>query len=434
MNVTAGAADPRTTDLTSAPDAPAPGITRGLPRVADDRLAELRDRIATTRLPRTAPAAASAPGPGADLAERLLAHWHDEFDWRAIEERVEQLGHLTTTTADGRRLAAIHADAAADRTTGDSTADAGVPILLVHGWPDSPLRFLDLIPLLTAAGHEVVAPAIPGYWYSDEPEGEMSRELAAEDFHALMTALGHDRYAVHGGDWGAAVAQSIAQNHPESVVGLHLTDVPFDLAYTIDRDSAGPAEIAYLDAIEKFGAEALYLIGNTTAPNLVATALQDSPIGLASWIGALYDAWSDDRIDAEHVIANAAALLLTDTVRSSMRLYSEPAQAWDDSAWSGEADTAEWSGEADTAEWSGEADTAEWSGEADAGGWAPTPVTVPTAFALFPADLGVAPKELADRYFAVERFTVMPRGGHFAALEQPTAVATDLVEFLAGRS
>lgn len=219
-------------------------IVTDLPRVSQEALDALDARVHTTRLPRLVPSAAQAPGPGRARQQSLLERWRNGFDWRAIEDRVERLGYAETTTADGRRLAAIHARA---------TDPTGLPILLVHGWPDSPLRFLELIPLLTTAGHHVVAPAIPGFWRSDEPEGEMSRDVPAADFHALMGTLGYDRYAIHAGDWGSPVAQAMAQQHPDAVVALHLTDVPFDLAYTIDKDTAGPAEVAYLEAIEKFG-------------------------------------------------------------------------------------------------------------------------------------------------------------------------------------
>lgn len=381
--------------------------------------------------PPTSPA--SPPAPRAHPARTspgssLLARWRDGFDWRAFEDRIEALGYLESTTADGRRLAAIYA-------TADEGAPARLPLLLVHGWPDSPMRFLDLVPMLTAAGHDVVAPAIPGFWFSDEPEGEMSRDLAAADFHALMTELGHERYAVHAGDWGSSIAQTIALQHPDAVAALHLTDVPFDLGFTIDRENASPAEVAYLDATETFGQEALYLLANTTQPTMFATILADTPFGLATWLGSLYDAWSERRLEDDAIIANAALTYLTGTVRSSIRLYSEPASSWDTEAWgedSGESasDDAEgdWSGPDD-----GETDDAgsDWSGAA---GWAPEQVSVPTAFALFPADLVVAPRELAERFFAVERFTIMPRGGHFAAIEEPELLAHDLLQFLADRS
>ena len=400
--------------------------TSPLPRVPQDVLDTVSDRIAGVRLPRLVPTAAAATGPAQDRQHSLLNRWRDGFDWRAIEDRVEALGYHETTLADGRTLAAIVARA--DKST-------GAPILLIHGWPDSPLRFLDLIPLLLDAGHDVVAPAIPGFWYSTEPEGEMSRDLAAEDFHTLMGEVGYSRFAVHAGDWGSAVAQSIAQSHPDSVVALHLTDVPFDLAYTIDVTDCSPAEALYLTAIEKFGAGALYLTANTMQPNLIASVLADTPFGLAAWLGSLYDAWSDTPIADDHVIANAAVQYLTGTVRSSMRLYSEPAAGWgaDESDWG--TDESDWGAdESGAGSWEGTAaETADAAGDWSDGGadWAPARVEIPTAFALFPADLAMAPRELAERFFAVERFTIMPRGGHFAALEEPALLADDIVGFLA---
>lgn len=387
-------------------------VVTELARIPQETLDVLDARVRAARLPRLVPPAAQAPGPGQSRHQSLLRRWQHGFDWRAIENRIEELGYAETSTVDGRRLAAIHSRAA---------TPTGVPILLIHGWPDSPLRFTELIPLLTAAGHDVVAPAIPGFWRSEEPDAEMSRDIPADDFHALMLQLGYSRYAVHGGDWGSAIAQTMAQQHGEAIVALHLSDVPFDLAYTIDKDTAGPAEVAYLESIERFGQEAMYLTANTMQPNLIATILADTPVGLAAWLGSLYDAWSEKSITDDHIITNAAVMWLTSTVRSSMRLYSEPAMSWDeggDEAWD-PASGQTWDAADDS-----------WG---DTSGWEPAPVVVPTAFALFPADLGTAPRELAERHFTVERFTIMPRGGHFAALEEPELLAEDLLEFLTGR-
>ena len=206
----------------------------------------------------------------------------------------------------------------------------GTSTLLIHGWPDSPLRFVALIPRLVDAGHTVVAPSIPGAGFSDEPEGQMSRELVAEDFHALMLELGYQRYAVHGGDWGAAIATTLASSHPEAVIALHLTDAPFDLTFTIDPETGSDAEVAYLRSVEKASAEQIYQGGSILQPDLVALAVANSPVALLGWLAHLYDQWRDDEIAVDHVLANASLLWLSGTIRSSMRLYSEPAGKWDE--------------------------------------------------------------------------------------------------------
>lgn len=372
----------------------------GTPTIPQDSVDDLHRRLDEVLWPRRA-AGAAVPGFDTERLRPLVEHWRHRFDWRTVEARLEDLGQLTTTTDDGRRLHALHVRG--------GRGGGRVPVLLIHGWPESPLRFVHLAPRLAAAGHDVVAPAIPGFGHSDEPDGEISRELVAEDFHTLMTELGYDRYAVHGGDWGSAVGTTLARSHPEAVVGLHLSDVPFELAYTIDEDDASAAEVAYLRSIEQFAGGQLYLTGNCTQPDVTALALTDSPVGLLAWLAHLYDLWSERQIDPDDLLASVSLMWLTGTVRSAMRLYCEPAAAWDASSTDG-------------------------SSTEDDGAWAPARVETATAFALFPEDIGMPPRALADRHFAVERFTVMPRGGHFAPLEQPALLAEDMVAFLDGRA
>ncbi|MCG8423987.1 MAG: epoxide hydrolase 1 [Proteobacteria bacterium] len=354
--------------------------------------------------------ATGAARPGFDTAQLrpLVEHWRNNFDWRVVEA---QLGQRITTTDGGRRIHAIHAQSDGQR----------LPVLLVHGWPDSPLRFVDLIPRLTAAGHDVVAPAIPGFGFSDEPAEEISFELIAEDFHSSMAELGYGRYAVHGGDLGSGVATTLATAHPEAVAALHLTDVPFDRAFTLDRNIASEAEGYYLDTLERFGEGQLYLKANMQQPDVLALALADSPVGLLAWLAHLYDQWTDGKLGHDHLLANASLLWLTGTVRSSMRLYSEPAGPWDSTSWEGQ--------EAGADSGDGAAES-KHAAEENTQNRAPCRIEVPTAFALFPHDIAMAPREFAERHYRVNRFTVMPQGGHFAALEQPDLLASDLVAFL----
>lgn len=393
-----------------------------VPAIPQEAIDDLHRRLDQVRWPQPA-AGAAVPGFNVQRLRPLVEHWRHGFDWRRVEARLEALGQLCSTTGDGRRLHAVHA-----------RGGERVPVLLVHGWPDSPLRFLELIPLLTAAGHDVVAPAIPGFGLSEQPQGEMSRELVSQDFHALMTGLGYQRYAVHGGDFGSAIASCLAGLHPEAVVALHLTDVPFDLAYTIDEGSATEQEASYLRSIQTYAHGQMYLAANCAQPDVTALALADSPVGLLAWMAHLYDQWSESPVADDDLLASVSLMWLTGSVRSSMRLYSEPASAWDTSsedASSWEASTQETTS-GDASSWGSE--LAQDAAAGDAVSWGPSRVQTPTAFALFPADLGMAPRALADRHFAVERFTVMPRGGHFAALEQPALLAEDLTGFLVGRS
>ncbi len=375
------------------------------PSVPQAELDDLSRRLDATRWPDVLDESAAGHGISVATVRRLAEHWRKDFDWRAVEAELDRLGQLVVTTPDGRRLHVIHAR---------SDSPARLPVLLVHGWPDSLLRFTRLIPLLTAAGHDVVAPAIPGFGFSDQPRGEMSPALVADDFAWLMGELGYRRYAAHGGDWGSAVATALAEAHPEAVAALHLTDVPWDKTFSLDRGQASPAEQTFLDAAVAWAEAQTYLTANTRNPDTVAMALTDSPVGLLAWIAEMYQEWSEDPVPDDDVLALVSLLWLTGTVRSSMRLYSEPAGSWD------YADDGDDGGDA--------------AEDPVGSGWSTGPVEVPTAFALFPGDLaGVPPREFAERFFAVDRFTVMPRGGHFAALEQPSLLAEDLIGFLTGR-
>ncbi len=360
--------------------------------ISQDALNDLQRRLDQVNWPHRA-AGTAVPGFDTERLRPLVECWRHDFDWRAVEARLEGLGQLTPTIGE-RRLHTVH-----------SRGGDRLPVLLIHGWPDSPLRFVHLVPLLTAAGHDVVAPTIPGFGLSEEPDGDISRELVAEVFHSLMIELGYHRYAVHGGDWGSAIGTSLASLHPEAVAALHLIDVPFDLAFAIDEASATAGEMDYLRSLEEFAGGQLYLTAVSSQPDVTALALTDSPVGLLAWVAHIYDQWSDAQICTEDLLAAASLMWLTGTVRSSMRLYSEPADSGNELAWANDDAPCE-----------------------------PAGVETPTAFALFPKDICMPPRALADRHFSVERFTVMPAGGHFAALEQPTLLADDLISFLQGRS
>lgn len=376
----------------------------GAPTVAGERVAELTARITAARLPvASAKPLGIAPARLAELVERWRA-----FDWRRFEELQATLGARVTQTSDGRRLHYLHQDAGAAR--------GGLPILLLHGWPDSSLQFRAIIPDLLAAGHAVVAPSAAGFGFSEAPEGELSPELVAGDVLTLMSALGYDRFVVHGTDWGATVGATVAELSPERVAGLHLLQPPFDRAFLVDRANASDAELAYLNHMDAWSESAAYVTAHLYQADTLAAAFADSPVGLLAWLAEKYDAWSDRGVPDDDILAATSLMWLTDTFRSSVRLYSEPAATWDAGT---EEEYAAWGGGDDAAAW-GDGKTA-WG----------TRLEVPTAFAVFPDDIGVPPRDFCDRFFAVSRYTAMPRGGHWAALEEPALVADDLIAFAA---
>lgn len=379
--------------------------------VSQSVLDDLAERLARTRWPNEPRPSGDAPDPLAEQ-RRLLAYWAEGYDWPAVQARLNRWDHRTTRI-DGRDVHLVH-----ER----SQQPGAVPLLLLHGWPDSFYRYAHVIDRLTgrdraddgAGTFDVVVPSLPGYVFSDQPEpGGATVAAAARVIAELMAGLGYDRYLVHGGDWGSAVAEEIARTHPDRVIGMHLLDVPFPNIFAVDRATASEAEIAYLDRAIAWSESAVYFTVQGGAPLELAHGLADSPAGLAGWLADKFQAWSQARLTDDDVLTNVMLYWVTNTIRSSFRFYSEGlGNDWeDDAAGSGDADASSWS--------------------EGAGDWSPR-IEVPTAIAHFPADIGgPAPREYAERFFDVRRHTVMPRGGHFAALEEPDLLVDDLRAFAA---
>ncbi|MDT0353398.1 epoxide hydrolase family protein [Pseudonocardia charpentierae] len=356
--------------------------------VPQDVLDELHQRLARTRFP-DAVADDWQRGTAPSALRKLVEHWSTGYDWRAAEARINALDHHRTTV-DGVGLHHLRAG-----TPGRP------PLLLVHGWPDSFLRFEDLIPLL-ADDFELVIPSIPGYGLSDRPTQPGTNPARIADlFAALMSTLGHDRFAFHGGDLGSWIGEQLAFRHPERLTALHLTDVPYWHLFGADPATLSPAEQDFLRRGQQWSQqEGAYVMVQGTKPQTLATALNDSPAGLAAWFLEKFRAWSDcggdvwSRFTPDRLLTNLTLYWVTETAGSAARLYQEMMSAI------GGSDTPN------------------------------APVTVPTAVAIFPADIVTAPREFAERWFDLRRWTAMPRGGHFAAWEEPELLAADLRAFL----
>lgn len=366
-------------------------------------LNDLRERLARTRWTDEVAGAGWDYGANLGYVKELCAYWHNEFDWRKQEAALNRFNHFTTEM-DGTLIHFIHEKGAGANS---------IPLLLTHGFPDSIYRFHKLIPLLTAerdgVSFDVVAPSIPGYGFSEKPQ-EKGMLFKVHDLWAkLMTdELGYEKFAAHGGDWGSMITEHLARSHGAALVGIHLTDVPFSHVFE-KPDDLSAAEKEYFARNDKWQQqEGAYAMLQGTKPQSLGYGVNDSPAGLAAWIVEKFRAWSDCDGDVEssftkdELLTNITIYWATETINSSFRLYYDAANAGA-TTWISET-------------------VKKWVGSAD----------VPTALASFPKDINPPPREWAERFFNVVRWTEMPRGGHFAALEEPELLADDIRKFFAG--
>jgi len=366
--------------------------------VHDDVLDDLRERLARTRWPDEIPGSGWEYGSSLAFMRHLTERWQDGFDWRAQEARLNAFEHFRAPL-DGIDLHFIHQP---------GVGPDPVPLLLVHGWPGSVWEFHELIPRLTdparfggdpADAFTVVAPSLPGYTLSFTPGQPRLGivEMAALLARLMTEVLGHPRFAAQGGDWGGYVVGRLAHAHAGALLGAHLNFLPLPL------DLPSPAEPtdedrAYQEELRNWQAEETgYSRIQGTRPQTLAYALTDSPAGLAGWIAEKFHAWTDhpgdleQAVDLDWLLTNITLYWVTGAINSSFWPYyavrHEPY---------------------------------------------PIPRTraaTPTAYASFPREIRHPPRALAEQVFTIQRWTEMPRGGHFAALEAPDLLAADVAAF-----
>ena len=372
--------------------------------IAQTTLDDLRERLERTRWTGPDEDDDWTFGTSPAYLHRLLDHWR-RFDWRAQEERLNRFAHFKAHV-DGLRIHFIH-----ERGRGARP----IPILLTHGFPDSFVRFLKIIPMLTdptahggdeADAFDVIVPSLPGFGFSDKPLEPGFTFRIGDLWHRLMTEeLGYATFAAHGGDWGAAVTEQIARSHAGSLSGIHLTDVPFWHLFQ-KRERLSRSEQRFLERNAKWQqTEGAYAFIQANRPDTLAQSLNDSPAGLAAWIVDKFHAWSDCGDDLERcftkdeLLTNLMVYWVTDTIGSSFRPYYDFANSG-------------------SLTWMVEG-VKQWIGSSQ----------VPAAFAIFPKDISQPPRKWAERFFNVQRWTEMPRGGHFAAMEQPDLLVEDIRAF-----
>jgi pimeloyl-ACP methyl ester carboxylesterase len=340
-------------------------------------------------------------GPPVRYMRAFVQYWLDQYDWSVHEQHLNSFPQYVTQL-DGHRIHFIHRV---------GKGPAPIPLVLTHGWPGSIVEMLKIIPLLAdPAAHggdpsdafTVVVPSIPGYGFSSRPMEKGTGVFAVANIWAtLMTRLNYPRFGLQGGDWGSWVSAATALQHPDRVLGLHLNylSVRFRPAIGPDDPPLTAAEREYLARVAKWTeAEGAYVAIQATKPLTLAYGLSDSPIGLAAWYVEKFRNWSDctsdpdEALTKDEMITDIMLYWLTGTVHSAMRLYSESIEHPFHLA----------------------------IGER---------IKSPTGIVHLPREFPMPPRTWAERAFNIVHWTRLPRGGHFAALEQPELLAEDIRTF-----
>lgn len=370
-------------------------------RIAIDEevLVDLRARISRTRWPDQIAGIGWAQGTELSALREVLEHWGARFDWRVHERALNRFAHFRT------RIQGLGVHFIYERGRGPRP----LPLVLTHGWPSSFVEMTRIVPLLTdPAAHgasaedafDVVVPSLPGMGFSERPHSTgMTKSRIVQLWHELMTGvLGYSQYGARGGDIGAGVTSWLGFDHPEHVVGIHVSDVlqPF---VGVGAGALSEAERSFVETEARWTEhEGAYDHVQRTKPQTLVYGLTDSPAGLAAWIVEKLRSWSDcgGELSRRFSLDDVATLLTlywaTATIGSANRLYYD-------------RDT-----------------PPRRLGPGER-------VQIPTAVALFPGDIDQPPREWAERAYDLRRFTRMPRGGHFAAFEEPELLAADLRDF-----
>jgi pimeloyl-ACP methyl ester carboxylesterase len=376
-----------------------PDITPFTFHVPDDMLAHIRDRVAAFPWHDMPDDAGWQYGTNMEILKDFCTYWIDGFDWRAQEARINSFANYQTHV-DGIDMHFIH-----EAGSGPNP----MPLMIAHGWPGSVAEFHGIIDMLAhperfggdiADAFTVIAPSLPGFAFSGPPPRPYGPRRMAGVINALMTQrLGIDRYMAQGGDWGSAIASWLGLDHAANCSAIHINAL-------LMRHAQGPQtadEEAWARAFEEDQImEAGYRTQMATRPQTLGYAMMDSPVGIAAWMLEKFHAWSDVRNDDIETAHSMDALLTQIMIYITTRSFT-------------------------TASWI-------YYGRREEGGRVLSPegarVEVPTACALFPAEmLRWSPRSYAERIYNIRRWTEMPRGGHFAAMEEPALLVEDIRAF-----
>lgn len=360
--------------------------------IPDAALDDLRQRLANARWPEAETVDDWSQGVPIARLRDLCAYWQDGYDWRACEARLNAYPQFRTEI-DGLGIHFLHVRS--------PDADA-LPILLTHGWPGSILEFLKVIgPLTDPAAHgapgapafHLVIPSLPGYGFSDKPSGTgWGVERIAAAWITLMRRLGYQRFVAQGGDWGAAVTTGVAMARPAELAGIHL-NMPLVFPEQSDFADLTPAEQASVESMGFYQEkDSGYAKQQGTRPQTIGYALADSPVGQAAWIYEKFYAWTDNdgtpesALGRDEILDDISIYWLTNSGASSARLYWESANAFRAQR-----------------------------------------LDLPVGASVFPKEIFRPSRRWAERsYPQLIHWNELPKGGHFAAFEQPELFVGEL--------
>lgn len=363
------------------------------------RLDDLHRRLENIRWPAEPGGTNWNKGVPADFLQPLIAYWQKEYDWRTQETALNQFDHYRSEI-DGYHIHFIHM-----RGQGPSP----LPLILTHGWPDSFLRYLKVIPYLTdparfggdpADAFDVIIPSVPGFGFSSAPQtaGLNNARVARLWFELMHHTLGYTRFAAAGGDLGSGITRFLAALYPQQVAAIHLTDVGIlrDLMMHSQPEALTEEERLYRQTAARWiNEEGGYMAIQATKPHTLAWGLNDSPVGLAAWIGEKFRAWSDcggdlfSRFSRDEVLTNIMLYWLTESAGSAASIYYENTHSLPQLP----------------------------------------KIKVPTGVACFPADILLPPRSWAEKNYPISHWREMPAGGHFTAMEEPEHYAADIRAF-----
>jgi len=339
-------------------------------------------------------------GTNLDYMKQFCDYWVTEFDWRKQEKRINQFANFVTPI-DGIDIHFIR-----EKGSGANPK----PLIISHGWPGTVVEFLDFIDLLAHPedhggavddAFDVVAPSLPGFGFSGRPPRPYGPRKMASLFNSLMTdVLGYDRYIAQGGDWGGAISSWLGFDHAPACAAIHINI----LTMRHKDEPQGAEEIAWAEQFEKDQiVQNGYRTQQATKPQTLSYAMMDSPVGVAAWILEKMHGWSDltrGNIESvytkDQLLTNIMVYIVTRTFNTASWIYY---------------------------------------GRRDEGGRILSPegkrVEVPTGCGVFPEELlAWPPRSYVDRIYNVTQWTEMPRGGHFAAMEEPELLIKDIRKFV----